>query len=90
MLDGTKKESTEPNLHVCGEDGTQRVVYKLKEKHAKGDRNKKKERKENLDKRRRAKREKRAVSVIKENDRCANFGPSVYARVSLFIRKKLT
>ena len=41
MLDGTKKKSTELNLHVCSEDGTQRVVYKLKEEHAKeGDRNK--------------------------------------------------
>ena len=59
MLDGTKKESTEPNLHVCGEDGTQRVVYKLKEKHAKGGLGERKRReKENLAKRRRTKREK--------------------------------
>ena len=65
MLDGTKKKSTKPNLHVCSEDGTQRVVYKLKEEHAKGGGNKKKKKKKNLDKRRRAKREKERYQLSK-------------------------
>ena len=43
---------------MCGEDGTQRVVYKLKEEHTKGRKKKKKEKK-NTDKRRRTKREKK-------------------------------
>ena len=44
---------------------TQRVVYKLKEEHAKEDRNKKRK-KENLDKRRRAKREKELYQLPKK------------------------
>ena len=61
-----KKKSTEPNLHVCGEDGTQKVGYKLREEHAKGGIGTKKEKKENLDKRRRAKREKELYRLPKK------------------------
>ena len=44
-----RKKSLEPNLHVSGEDGTQKMVYKLKEEHASGRREqKKKERKHRL------------------------------------------
>ena len=74
---------------MCGEDGTQMVVYKLKEEHAKGGEQKERK-KENIDKRRRTKREKRTVSITKENNRCANSGPSIYVRVNLFIIRKLT
>ena len=76
---------------MCGEDGTQMVVYKLKEEHAKGDRNKKKKKrkKQNIDNRR-TKREKRTVSITKENDRCASSEPLIYVRENLFIIEKLT
>ena len=74
---------------MCGEDGTQRVVYKLKEEHARGGigkkKNKEKEERKPRQKKKSEKR-KRVVSIIKENDCCASFGPSVYVRVSLFIR----
>ena len=67
MLDGTKKKSTEPNLHVCGEDGTERVIYKLKEKHAKKrEKKNNKKKKENLDKKRRAKREKELYQLSRK------------------------
>ena len=29
-----RKRSPEPNLHVCGEDEIQRMVYNMKEEHA--------------------------------------------------------
>ena len=45
------KKSSEPNLHVCGEDGTQRGVYKLKEEHAERGIETEKKRKKNADKR---------------------------------------
>ena len=32
-----RKKSSGPNLHVCGEDGTLRGVYKLKEEHKEGE-----------------------------------------------------
>lgn len=54
-----RKKSSEPNLHVCGEDGTQRGVYKLKEEHAERGAEQKKKRKKNTEKRRRTKREKK-------------------------------
>ena len=48
-----KKKSTEPNLHVCGEDGTQRGVYKLKEEHEeKGSKKRKRYRKKKKSERR--------------------------------------
>ena len=58
---------------MCGEDGRQRVVYKLKEEHArKEDRNRKKK-KEKHRQRERAKREERELYQLqKKNDRCAN------------------
>ena len=34
MLDGTERDSPEPNLHVCGEDGMKRTIYNMKEQHA--------------------------------------------------------
>ena len=47
-----RKKSSEPNLHVCGEDERQRVVYKLKEEYAKGigTKKKKEKKKKNKDK----------------------------------------
>ena len=90
---GQKKESTEPNLHVCGEDGTQRVVYKLKEERAKkkeGRWEQKKKRERKPSKKKKNEKRKRAVLITKENDRRANFGPSIYVRMSLFIIQKLT
>ena len=50
---------------MCGEDGTQRVVYKLKEEHAKrGDRNIRERKKAQTEKEERKKR-KRTVSITK-------------------------
>ena len=40
-----QKEIPEPNLHVCGEDRTQKMVYKLKEEHVKEDRDRRKRKK---------------------------------------------
>ena len=78
---------------MCGEDGTQRVVYKLKEEHAEGGaeqkRKKKKERKTQT-KEEEEKKRKRTVSITKENDRRANSRLSIYVRVNFFIIQKLT
>ena len=74
---------------MCGENGTQRGVYKLKEEHAeRGDRKRKKkktQRKEGEQKER-----KRTVLITKEKDRCANSKLSIYVRVNLFVIQKLT
>ena len=77
---------------MYGEDGTQRVVYKLKEEHASRRGKPRKEKKENRDKEKRKKSEKkkRTVPITKENDRCTSSGPSVYVRVNFFIIQKLT
>ena len=77
---------------MYGEDGTQRVVYKLKEEHARRGGNKKKKKKKKREQRQRKKSEKRkrTVSITIENDRCTSFGPSIYVRVNLFIVQKLT
>ena len=71
---------------MCGEDGTQRVVYKLKEECAKkgGSEQKRKKRKTQT-KEEEQKERKRTVSITKENDRCVKSGPSIYVRVNLFI-----
>ena len=54
-----RKKSSEPNLHMCGEDGTQRGVYKLKEEHAeRGSEQKKKKREKHRQKKKSKKREK--------------------------------
>ena len=34
-----RKRSSEPNLHVYGEDGIKKAVYNMKGKHAERDRN---------------------------------------------------
>ena len=34
-----RKESSEPNLHVCGKDDTKRAVYNMEEHIEKGDQN---------------------------------------------------
>ena len=84
-----QKESPKPNLHVCGEDGTQRVVYKLKEEHAKeGSKQKKKKEKHRLEKEN-VKKEKELYRLPKQNDRCTSSKPSIYVRVNLFIPQKL-
>ena len=84
-----QKEIPEPNLHVCGEDGTQKMVYKLKEEHASGGiGTKKKERKYRL-KKKNVKKHKNCIEHQKQNYSCANSGPSIYARVNLFIPQKL-
>ena len=47
---------------MCGEDGRQRVVYKLKEEHAKkGDREKEKERKRQTKKKEQKERKKNCI-----------------------------
>ena len=76
---------------MYGEDGTQRVVYKLKEEHARGDRNKKRKKRENRDEKgKKSEKRKRNVSITKENDHCTSSRPSVYLRVNLFMIQKLT
>ena len=78
---------------MYGEDGTQRVVYKLKEEHAReGSKQKRKKERTETKKKKKKKCEKRKriVSITKENDRCTSSGPSVYLRVNLFIIQKLT
>ena len=76
---------------MCGEDGTQRGVYKLKEEHAKegGSEEKRKERKRQR-KEGEQKERKRTVLMTKEKDHCANSKLSIYVRVSLFMIQKLT
>ena len=69
---------------MCGEDGRQRVVYKLKEEHTRRDRNKKGKKRKAQTKEEEQKKRKRTVSITKENDRCANSRLSIYVRVSLF------
>ena len=88
MLDGTEINHPEPNLHVCGEDGTQRVLYKLKEEHAKG-RSEHKRKKESIDWGRRTLKEKELYRLPKENDRYASSELSIYVKVNLFIPQKL-
>lgn len=75
---------------MCGEDGTQRGLYKLKEEHAekRGD-SKRKERKTQK-KEGEQKERKRTVLITKEKDRCANSKLSIYVRVNLFMIQKLT
>ena len=75
---------------MCGEDGTQRVVYKLKEEHAEGGSEQKRKERKTQTKEEEQKERKRTVSITKENDRCANSRPSIYVRVNLFIIQKLT
>ena len=64
MLDGTERDSPEPNLHVCGEDGMKRAVYNMKEKHAEKDRNKKERHKEHSGKKI---RNQRTILISKKN-----------------------
>ena len=43
-----QKEILRTHLHVCGEDGTQRRVYKLKEEHEEGGSKKRKRGKKDI------------------------------------------
>ena len=54
---------------MCGKDGTQRGVYKLKEEHEEGEVEKHRQ------KGRERSREKRIALITRENDRCTNFRP---------------
>ena len=86
-----RKRSPEPNLHVCGEDGMKGAVYNMKKEHAEKENGTEKEKREkNTEKRRKGKIEKRTLWITKENNRCANFGPSIYVRVNLFNISQLT
>ena len=70
---------------MCGEDGTQKMVYKLKEEHACGRREqKKKERKHRL-KKKNVKKQKNCIEYQSKT----SSEPSVYVRVNLFIPEKL-
>ena len=75
---------------MCGEDGTQRVVYKLKEEHAEGGSEQKRKERKTQTKEEEQKERKRTVSITEENNRCANSRLSIYVRVNLFIIQKLT
>ena len=70
---------------MSGEDGTQKMVYKLKEEHASGRREqKKKERKHRL-KKKNVKKQKNCIEYQSKT----SSEPSVYVRVNLFIPEKL-
>ena len=76
---------------MYGEDGRKRVVYKLKEEHARRRDRDRKKKEEKHRQRKRAKREEAELHRLpKKNDRCANFKLSIYVRVNLFIIQKLT
>ena len=75
---------------MCGEDGTQRGVYKLKEEHAEERSEQKRKERKAQTKEEEQKERKRTVSITKENDRCANSRLSIYVRENLFIIQKLT
>ena len=77
---------------MCGEDGTQRGVYKLKEEHEeRGGSEEKKKREKDIDKKEESKsRKKRIALITKENDRCTSFRPLIYVRVNSFERRQLT
>ena len=61
---------------MCGEDGTQRGVYKLKEEHAeKGIGTEKEKERKAQTKEEEQKERKRTALITKENDRCTNFRP---------------
>ena len=76
---------------MCGEDGTQRGVYKLKEEHAEKGTGPKKRKERKIQKKEEEQKErKRTVSITKENDHCANSRLSIYVRVNLFIIQKST
>ena len=72
---------------MCGEDGTQRVVYKLKEEHEKGDRNIRERKKHRLSKKN--VKSKRTVSITRKEPIVVPALPSIYVRVNLFVPKKL-
>ena len=72
---------------MCGEDGTQRGVYKLKEEHeVRGSEQKKEREKRHKQKRRKQEQRKRIALITKENVRCTNFRLLTYLRVNLFKR----
>ena len=72
---------------MCGKDGAQRGVYKLKEEHEEEDRNRKRKEKKNINRKEESKkREKRVALVTKENVRCTNFRSLTFLRVNLFKR----
>ena len=64
-----QKEILRTHLHVCGEDATQRVVYKLKEEHARGDR-KKIERKKTETKEEERKEKKNCIDYQRKRSLC--------------------
>ena len=75
---------------MCGEDGTQRGVYKLKEEHEEGGIGTKKEKKEKTQTKEEEQKERKGtVSITKDNVRGANSKLSIYVRVNLFIIQKL-
>ena len=60
-----QKEILGPSLHVCGKDGAQRGVYKLKEEHERRDRERKrKENKRRKQERRKGEKEKKGVVLV--------------------------
>ena len=74
---------------MCGEDGTQRGVYKLKEEHEEKEIGREKEKcKRHKQERREQAQKERIVLITKENDRCTNFRPLIYLRVNLFKRDR--
>ena len=76
---------------MCGEDGTQGGVYKLREEHTgKGIGTEKEKERKAQTKEEEQKKRKSPVSITKENDRCSNFRPSIYVRVNLFNIPQLT
>ena len=52
---------------MCGEDGTQRVIYKLKEEYAKGGLEQKKRKEKERLKKKKNMKSKRTVSITREN-----------------------
>ena len=70
---------------MCGEDGTQGGVYKLREEHAEEGIGTKKEKERKAQTKEEEQKERKSpASSTKENDLCSNFRPSRYVRVNLF------
>ena len=76
---------------MCGEDGTQGGVYKLREEHAGKGIGTEKEKERKAQKKEEEKKERKSpASCTKENNLCSNFRPSIYVRVNLVNIPQLT
>ena len=74
---------------MCGEDGTQRVIYKLKEEHAKRGLEQKKRKKENLDKKKKKERKekKNCIDYQRKRSLCQLWAFNIHEGESFYYTK---